>query len=363
MKKTMLFALTWIVLLTTNNVSAWQEYINKSIDWHNVKVIKVILDWNHKVITASSNSWEDFETLVKNAWWVSWVNWGYFCPADYSHCWWKNSTNNMRIQEWEISSQYWKDLWEKWLMWFDEDGKPYFIANNYWYVAWLNKKYNHDKFDELEYGISNFPVYLLEWENVVNSFSEIDDKKMNTKWIKTFICHDQSRTNIYMWNVSNITVPEMSNFIKTHFECYNAINLDSGWSLWMMYEWDTIYKPWRQIMDAFVVIETNDPSTDFNNENNNISNDVYRSDETSNIQNNLFLDFENDFEYINDMPQLREKYWNMDEWIEVLYGYVLKNSLENKIFTELDKLSKKISNSKKLEKIKYIKYRLMELMK
>lgn len=357
MKKYLLLLTLCKLIFTTYSVSAWQEYINKSIDWHNVKVIKVILDWNHKVISASSNSWEDFEKLVKNAWWVSWVNWWYFCPADYSHCWWVNSTNNMRIQEWEISSQYWKDLWEKWLMWFDEDGKPFFIANNYWYVAWLNQKYNHDKFDELEYGISNFPVYLLEWENVVNSFSEIDDKKMNTRWIKSFICHDQSRNNIYMWNVSNITVPEMPEFIETHFWCYNAINLDSGWSLWMMYEWNIVYKPWRQIMDAFVVIETNNNTIEYSND------DMYRSDFTTNNQSNMFFDFENDFEYINEMPQLRKRYWYMDELIEVLYKFVLKNSLENKIFAELNKLSNKISNSKKLEKLKYIKYRLMELIK
>ncbi len=99
-------------------------------------------------------------------------------------------------------------------------------------------------------------MLLLKWENPNNWNSNIYDKKMLTKWVKSFICSKKDAKTIYMWYISNITVYEMSNYLKDSLWCYNAMNLDSWGSLWMVYNNNTIKKSGRKVMDAFVVIET-----------------------------------------------------------------------------------------------------------
>lgn len=244
-----------IFTLITTKTFWYQELINDSIDWKKTQYIKVILDDKHEIITSVSETWESLESLVSKVWWISWVNWAYFCPEDYKNCGWTNYSENMRIFDWKKYSKYKDDLWANWLFWFDKNWIPLFILNNYWYVDGINKKYNQDKINDVNYWISNFPVLVLEWKNVINESENILDTKQKTFWIKSFICSQDDNKTIFMWTVSNITVKEMADFLQRNLNCYNAINLDSWGSLWMIYNNETIKKPWRKIMDAFVVVE------------------------------------------------------------------------------------------------------------
>lgn len=284
-----------IMFFTFIQISYWaQEYISKTIDWKKVSIIKVILDWKHKVITSLSTNGDSLETLVNKVWWVSWVNWAYFCPADYSQCWWVNSSITKRIYKWEILSNNfedhmfeWKwdmfkvdekikyDFWWNWMFWFDIDWNPITVLNettNFWFnedemnKIWIDKNHNSDKIPDIFYWIENYPMLLVDWKSMIKASSRVIEGKMLDKWTKTFICSKEDNKTILMWNVSNVTVEEMASFLKDSLECYNAMNLDSWGSLWMVYNKKNVSKPWRKIMDAFVVVETKNENSDKTND-------------------------------------------------------------------------------------------------
>gem|GEM_PF-281609 len=55
--------------------------------------------------------------------------------------------------------------------------------------------------------------------------------------------------------VGGINLPQMPAYLKKNFDCYNAINLDAGSSLGMVYSGFILDQgPRKRIMDAFVVL-------------------------------------------------------------------------------------------------------------
>lgn len=249
--------LTIFILLSFFNQSfSYQELINEKVNWKNLNYIKVILDWNHSIITSVSEKWESLESLVNKVSWISWVNWAYFCPKDYKECSWINYSQVMRIFKWEVYSKYGDDLWYTWMFWFDYSWNSTFILNNKYDLEWIKREFNNDNFGKVEYWIANFPVLILNWENVIKESLDVLDNKQKTKWIKSFICSESDNKTIKMWNVSDVNFEELTWILKDSLNCYNAINLDSWASLWMIYDNKIIKKPWRDIMDAFVVVET-----------------------------------------------------------------------------------------------------------
>ena len=237
----------------TQHTFAYKEFINKKIGWKNVKVIKVVLDWSHKVVTSVSFSGDNFEDLVKKEWWNTWVNGAYFMPTDYGFA--QNDTNADRIYKQEKFFKFSWDFWVRWMMWFDVVGSPIFVLNNEGYDWNEAIQYNTWEIDDIYYWISNHPVLLLEWENVLDKSEKVIDSKMKASSTKSFICFTQDKNTIFMWNISSLKIYEVPSFIKNNFGCYNAINLDSGWSLGFMYDGKVYNKPWRKIMDAFVVVD------------------------------------------------------------------------------------------------------------
>ncbi len=235
---------------------AKKEFIDKTIDGKTVKVIKVVLDWTTKIVTSVAFTWWDsFENLVKKEWWDTWVNWAYFCPSDYPNCGWQTRTNADRIYQW---TQYFKfnwDMWSRWMFGFDKNWKPMFVMNNEGYAWWYVRQYNNEKIDDVYYWISNHPVLLIEWEDVLSNSESLIDVKMRNSSSKSFICSSSDNKTVHMWNISNLTIYELPAYLKKNFDCYNAIALDNWWSLGMMYGWKTYTKPTRQIMDAFVVVD------------------------------------------------------------------------------------------------------------
>jgi len=106
----------------------YQLLINNKIDWHNVKVIKIFLDNNTRVITSVSTKWETLKSLTDKVWWVSAINWAYFMPKDY---WFNNDdTNAPRFYKGKMYSKYGKDFSMNWVFSFDKKWKPFLVMNN-----------------------------------------------------------------------------------------------------------------------------------------------------------------------------------------------------------------------------------------
>lgn len=99
----------------------------------------------------------------------------------------------------------------------------------------LRVKKDAAAFDSLYFGLGNFPVFLYQGENVIQGYANYIDKKMKTAGNKTFICSTEDKTTIYMGVIGNITLPEMPEFLKQQFSCRNAMNLDAGYSIGMIY--------------------------------------------------------------------------------------------------------------------------------
>ena len=76
-----------------NYTSSYQEILIENRGWHAIRVIKVVLDWEHFVVSSVAGEWwETIQDLTKKVWWISSINWAFFCPKDYSNCelLWKN---------------------------------------------------------------------------------------------------------------------------------------------------------------------------------------------------------------------------------------------------------------------------------
>lgn len=249
------YILFWLVFFCLPTF-AYKDIILENINWKPVNVIKVVLDWNHYVVSSLSLSWNTLEELTTKVGWDTSVNWVFFCPADYSWCNNTNSTVFERVYKWDAKSYstFWPDTGIRGVFGFDKFWNPLFAQNNLT-MNGLGYNTNFDKMDQIYFGLSNFPVLLINWEDVVFRSTEFMDKKMATRGTKSFICSTEDTTTIYLWSVWWVNLFELGPFIKKAFWCFTAINLDAWASLWMVYDGRVITR-WsrRQIMDAFVVL-------------------------------------------------------------------------------------------------------------
>ena len=222
------------------NQSFSYEYLEK-IGWYTGKVFKIAQNDDYKVVVSTSETWADLKTLVEQKGGVAWINWAYFCPKDYKKCWGKNSIHWDRISNWIISSK-WKNTGVRYVFGFTKDNKP---------LIHKSPDIQPDKFEWIYNWISNFPLILKNWKSSLLDFEKNIDSKMKLRWPKNFICSTKNN-DIYMWYISNQTIYTMVEVLK-NMGCYNALNLDSGWSLAVYNKW---YKKvwWRQIMDSFVIV-------------------------------------------------------------------------------------------------------------
>ena len=216
---------------------SYQQLLDKKIGSHKIKVIQVILDGHHKIISSLSKKGNSLWKLMNKVYWVSAINWAYFCPADYSNCWWKNYTNAPRFYKWKNYSRYKNDFWINWVFAFNKNNIPFIVMNHIWWNVpkKLDKQINSNKINDIYYGIWNFPVLLFHWNDFVPLYKTELSKKMKGFWFKAFICSTKDWKTIYMWYISNITIYDVPKFLKNNFSCYNALNLDAGSSLWLIY--------------------------------------------------------------------------------------------------------------------------------
>ena len=248
-------------LITNNYVSAYQEILIENRGWHAIRVIKVILDWEHFVVSSVADEWwETIQSLTKKVWWISSINWAFFCPKDYSNC---DTTFSYyeRVFKWdgESYSQFWPDTSIRWIFWFTRDGNPLFVQNKISNTdAGLISNINSDRINDLYFWISNFPVLLINWDDVTMWAAEYIDSKMTWRWNRNFICSTEDWSTIYMWVVWTMSVWNMASYLKTQFWCYNALFLDAGASSAMVYS-GSVLSQWTRklITDAFVVVDRN----------------------------------------------------------------------------------------------------------
>jgi len=249
-----LFILFWM-----NYTSAYQEILIENRGWHAIRVIKVILDWEHFVVSSvAGNWWETIQSLTKKVGGISSINWAFFCPKDYSNC---SDTVSYyeRIFKWDGASysQFWPDTSIRWIFGFTQDGNPLFVQNKIsdWDVG-LISNINSERIDDLYFWISNFPVLLINWEDVTAWASEYIDSKMTWRWNRNFICSTEDWKTIYMWYIWTMNVWNMASYLKENFGCYNALFLDAGASSAMVYS-GKILSQWSRtlITDAFVVVD------------------------------------------------------------------------------------------------------------
>ncbi len=229
-----------------------------------IRVIKVVLDWEHFVVASpAENGWATVEELAKKVWWDTAINWAFFCPDDYSSC----KLNGKRVthtvservylgngSDW---SMYRWDTSIRMIFWFDKQWTPLFVQKSSWEAdigLWSNL--NKDKLDDLYFGIGNWPVLLLEGEDVVQASSLYIDSKLTGRANRNFICSTEDNSTVYMWVVWGMSVWTLPKFLKEQFWCYNALFLDAWASTAMVYDWKTLDR-WsrKRVMDAFVVLD------------------------------------------------------------------------------------------------------------
>lgn len=255
--KKIIFSLVCVFFIW--NVFAYKELIIENRGGLPVRVIKVVLDGQHYVVSSVANDgWDTLENLTKKVWWDTAVNWVFFCPKDYSYCNWLTHTISERVYMWDgdAYSRFWPDTSIRAIFGFDKYWEPLLVQNNFGlHDVWYRSNINKNKQNDLYFGLGNFPVLLENWDDVVLWFSNYVDKKMETAGNKSFICSTKDNSTIYMWVVWWINLWKIPEYIKKHFGCRNAINLDAGASLGMIYSW-LVLDRWsrRNIMDAFVVL-------------------------------------------------------------------------------------------------------------
>lgn len=250
----------WLFFLwCLNYTKSYQEILIENRWWHAIRVIKVILDWEHFVVSSVADQWwETIQSLTKKVWWISAINGAFFCPKDYSNCPTTFSYYE-RVFKWdgEGYSQFWPDTSVRWIFWFTQDGNPLFVQNKISNTdVWLESNINSEKIFDLYFWISNFPVLLIEWDDVTAWASEYIDSKLTWRWNRNFICSTQDWKTIYMWVVWAIWVRDMASYLKNNFWCYNALFLDAWASLAMVYSGNVLDQGSRKLItDAFVVVD------------------------------------------------------------------------------------------------------------
>ena len=254
-----IFTIIFSFLVFSNFASAYQEILIENRGWHAIRVIKVVLDWEHFVVASvAGKGWETIQDLTKKVGWISSVNWAFFCPKDYSNC---DTTFSYyeRVFQWDGASysQFWPDTSVRWIFGFTRDGNPLFVQNKISENdVGLDSNINSERIWDLYFWISNFPVLLIEWDDVTAWASQYIDSKLTWKGNRNFICSTEDWKTIYMWYIWTIWVWDMASYLKENFGCYNALFLDAGASSAMVYSWKVLSQWSRKLItDAFVVVD------------------------------------------------------------------------------------------------------------
>lgn len=242
--KTLLLSLSFLFSI---NIASASSYIEKTIDWHKIKVMKYDLnskDFTFKIWVNPDWAATSLRTLMEKENWISAVNWVFFCPADYRECKWKDFTINERYID-GMRYAWYDDTWDRVVFALDKNQNPFLFQTN---------KINPDKEADIYTWLGNFPLILKDWKNVIEHYREqwLIDKKMKASMSRNFICSDKEWKNIYFWYVYDVILDHLHS-VLTEIWCYNALNLDAWASSAMIYNSRHIVWPGRNILDSLII--------------------------------------------------------------------------------------------------------------
>lgn len=249
--------------LTISSSFAYQELMIEKRGGRPIRVIKVVLDGEHFIVASPAGlGGATTEELVQKVGGKTWINGAFFCPADYSQCKIDGKRVTHTISErvflgdGKSWSSFWGDTSIRAIFSFDKEGKPFFVQKNSGeHDVGLRSNINQDKLDDIYFGIGNFPVLLLEGEDVVKAYTNYIDSKMTGAANRNFICSTQDGKTVYMGVIGSSSIPNLPAYLKKHLGCRNALSLDAGASTAMVYEGKTLDRsPRTKVMDAFVVL-------------------------------------------------------------------------------------------------------------
>lgn len=260
---TLIGLISSLIFNIQNHTHAYKELMIEERGGKPIRVIKVVLDGEHFIVTSPAGlGWATTEELAQRVWGNTAINGAFFCPDDYSNCKINGKKMTHTISERVFMgdgpswSSFWGDTSIRMIFSFDKEGKPFFVQKNLGLHdegLWSNT--NHDKLDQIYFGIWNFPVLLLEWENVVHAYSKYIDHKMKGSANRNFICSTEDSKTIYMGVIGASSILNLADYLKNQLWCRNALSLDAGASTAMVYEGKTLDRGSRtRVMDAFVVL-------------------------------------------------------------------------------------------------------------
>lgn len=241
--KKILFLLIFII----PNLAFANTYIEKKVNWHTFKVIEYNLSSkNYEIEIIKTDDATNLWNLLKKNNAITWVNWVFFCPTDYTWCnTSKSFTDNERYIAWEKFATY-LTTWDRAVFWWTKDKVPFIYQSG---------KINENDEDKIYYWLGNYPLLLNEWKNMLEEYWDLwlIDAKMRVKSTRNFICSDEKKENIYFWLVYDANIEELTQALR-EFWCFDALNLDAGLSTTFML--NNRYLVWpqkRDILDAVAI--------------------------------------------------------------------------------------------------------------
>ena len=250
----MRFFICIILLLLPLTTSAY-SLITKKVDGHMVRIFHIPRTDDTRVTAVASERGTTLRSLIERVWWYAGINGAYFSPKDYTGL--PDATTTVRIMDGDAQkySKYFPDTGINGIFGFLSDGSPVLIQYNIYWEKTLRDNYNSGRILELQSGIANFPILLANSVSLVPRYDAVGliTTKMKAKSTKSFICRTAT-DDVKMGTVGSISVLDMPRFIQ-RFGCIDAINLDNGGSLAIYDEGKYIVRPWRNIMDGFIIVK------------------------------------------------------------------------------------------------------------
>jgi len=237
--------LFFILFILSLDKSFSYSYLDFSFEWKDFNVImydKQNKDYKLKVaVSDKSKSLWDI-AMENNS--ITWINWVFFCPSDYRECWKNSHTINERYIKWE-KKWFYNTSWDRVVFAWDE------ALNTFLYQS---EQINQDRESDIYYGLANFPLLLQDGKIKTELYRDkwLIDNKMKLKITRNFICSDKEDKYIYFWFVSDSSIDDLA-LALLRFWCYNAINLDAGYSSAFLYNWSYIKWPGREVLDWIFV--------------------------------------------------------------------------------------------------------------
>ncbi len=267
-----IFTIFWIFSVSANTL------IERTINWHNAKIIEY--KTNSKLydikVGIHPRDWGTLRSIMWEVGGVTWINWVFECPKDYPSCGGKNYTINERYVNWEKKWKY-KSTWDRVVFGWDKNIIPFLFQTD---------TINKNREWEIWEGFANHPLILKNWKSQLHIYEKkwLLNYKMKARNTKNFICSNKSWDTIYFGLLYNITMQETANALS-NFWCWNAINLDAGYSTTFIYNGKYILNPQRDILDwVFIVPKNTDTKKIASNAKNIIKNILSKIKPLSNSQ-------------------------------------------------------------------------------